>query len=1125
MTRVKGFDVERMTACTIVFEGSRAEVAAQQKQRLRASRSATAGSPAAPPNGERGYQLTFGIAYIRDWILNHWLLGESFETARAVEPGARAVREREAPHPRRARAAQAPRQALRHLPRDAALPDRRLRLLLLRLLLQGRRRARARSTRRSSTRRATRSCARAARSRTTTAIGKIRQRFLRADRVAGRCSPGAREVKRAVDPQQRVRRRQPALRKRGREPLTWPRDPCSKSKERAATSSCTGRHRLSRARWCCTSCCGGATALGVERVHVRRAAGKRRASRSSASATRSLALAVLRAGSRGGWRERVLASSRATAARADSGLDPALAARLAASVTHVMHCAASVELRPARCGEAATANVDERAARARAGAARLPRLDALVDVSTAYVTPHPGDGVPVEERWRRCRGRRPRSTTRSAPGARRADAEAALLRETGHPNTYTLTKSLAEHLLTERRGGLPLALVRPSIISAASAGRSRAGSTARAAFALFAVAVGTGRMRAVMARPTRGSTWCRWTWSPSAWSTRPSTAPLRARRRRRAADPARRRGLRRGARRLRLVPRRAGSTSSSAIRVAAGRRRGCATSAPTACAAAVAPLSSTGGGPSRARVAATRSPRPTAASPTSRTTPSASRRRRPPTAPDLDPARYLDAVCRGVYRHLLGGDEREVTLAGRAHRRDGGDLAWVLRQPHGTLSMRVAGYRGGRRAAPRSHERVTVDLPSFRAALAAAPAGRRCSCSRPPTAATSTSCSCSYLCFARPGPRHRDARTSRRRSSSRASRCSAGSSGSLHAFYLERGRGREDKALTAGRPPAGARGPRARVLRRGPAQPLAALPAAAPRSSAQPPGDRPALRGPADRDRLRPRARGERASSRELARRAEGADAPARPPRVDGRALPRGEIELGARAPRVRQPGAARPRPPTCTRRAASWWRELQARMVVDHPPPARLPRAQPRLDVDVAWLAGALARRGGRVLDVPPRGRRCTRAIERCLRDHFVHRFYPEAVLAFAGNPAVEHHVRRNAWAASAGPGPGGGARRSAGAGRAARALRSDPRRLRGRGPRPRRRRAAGDGVPPPAELVRRLEGAHLPDVEALYDDLAERGVLVRGATNGAGPGVRARGRVADATPRRVRAPATEET
>lgn len=35
------------------------------------------------------------------------------------------------------------------------------------------------------------------------------------------------------------------------------------------------------------------------------------------------------------------------------------------------------------------------------------------------------------------------------------------------PNTYTYTKALAEHLLMEECGGIPLAIVRPTIVTAA----------------------------------------------------------------------------------------------------------------------------------------------------------------------------------------------------------------------------------------------------------------------------------------------------------------------------------------------------------------------------------------------------------------------------------------------------------------------------------------------------------------------------------------------------------------------------------------------------------------------------------------------------------------------------------
>jgi alkyldihydroxyacetonephosphate synthase len=77
---VKGFDADEMTACTLVFEGTREEVAAQQQSVYRIARR-HAGMNGGASNGKRGYQLTYGIAYLRDWILNHWLLAESFETS------------------------------------------------------------------------------------------------------------------------------------------------------------------------------------------------------------------------------------------------------------------------------------------------------------------------------------------------------------------------------------------------------------------------------------------------------------------------------------------------------------------------------------------------------------------------------------------------------------------------------------------------------------------------------------------------------------------------------------------------------------------------------------------------------------------------------------------------------------------------------------------------------------------------------------------------------------------------------------------------------------------------------------------------------------------------------------
>ena len=80
VTRLRGFDPERMVACTLVFEGSRREVKAQEASVYSIGRR-HGGMKTGSENGERGYQLTFVIAYIRDFVMNHYVLGESFETS------------------------------------------------------------------------------------------------------------------------------------------------------------------------------------------------------------------------------------------------------------------------------------------------------------------------------------------------------------------------------------------------------------------------------------------------------------------------------------------------------------------------------------------------------------------------------------------------------------------------------------------------------------------------------------------------------------------------------------------------------------------------------------------------------------------------------------------------------------------------------------------------------------------------------------------------------------------------------------------------------------------------------------------------------------------------------------
>ena len=77
---LKGFQPDRMVACTLVFEGTRAEVQQQQKAVYRIA-ARHGGLKAGSEGGRRGYQLTYSIAYIRDFLMSYYIIAESFETS------------------------------------------------------------------------------------------------------------------------------------------------------------------------------------------------------------------------------------------------------------------------------------------------------------------------------------------------------------------------------------------------------------------------------------------------------------------------------------------------------------------------------------------------------------------------------------------------------------------------------------------------------------------------------------------------------------------------------------------------------------------------------------------------------------------------------------------------------------------------------------------------------------------------------------------------------------------------------------------------------------------------------------------------------------------------------------
>ena len=78
--QLKNFDPKSLAACTIVMEGTAAEVAQQRRTIFPLARN-HGGISGGSSGGKRGYMLTFSIAYIRDFFNQYQILGETFETS------------------------------------------------------------------------------------------------------------------------------------------------------------------------------------------------------------------------------------------------------------------------------------------------------------------------------------------------------------------------------------------------------------------------------------------------------------------------------------------------------------------------------------------------------------------------------------------------------------------------------------------------------------------------------------------------------------------------------------------------------------------------------------------------------------------------------------------------------------------------------------------------------------------------------------------------------------------------------------------------------------------------------------------------------------------------------------
>ena len=455
-------------------------------------------------------------------------------------------------------------------------------------------------------------------------------------------------------------------------------------------------------------------------------------------------------------------------------------ASLLQRVTHVVHAAASVQFDlpialAARVNITATLNALELAR-------SLPRLSRFIYVSTAYVTPTRGNApilerlfplpVPAAELYEACL---------SSNASQRE-----LLNRTGHPNTYTFTKAVAEHLLLERRGHVPVTIVRPSVITAGREFPFPGWIDSTAGFAAFVMLIGAGHLRALVCDP----------------EARLDLIPV---------DEVSRRILRSclhdtdGAIIRHAV---VGAAQSPTIaqcwdaiqrfftvnrveRRPGGRQLGprgarfwMADALQHRLPIARAGLESR----ARKRQAQKRGARISSLNDefTYFTTRTFDFRSSLPMDAAFNGVACVETVDRGVYRHLFKRDDSAWVLAGRAHSGHSGDFRWVVRQPFGNAWIRGVSWLSTK-LFRRAIGSVTVDVPSFERARAAA--GGATIVLTPSHRSYLDFVLCSYLAFARPDllPIPHIAATmefARIPILGRILRAS-------HAFYLRRGQGKD----------------------------------------------------------------------------------------------------------------------------------------------------------------------------------------------------------------------------------------------------------------------------------------------------------------------------------------------
>jgi len=690
----------------------------------------------------------------------------------------------------------------------------------------------------------------------------------------------------------------------------------------------------------------------------------------------------------------------------DLDLDAETRLELADRLTHVIHCAASVAF-DLPIQEAAAANVTS-ALKLLELAQSCPKIQQFVDVSTAYVTPHSGRDQPIPEALVEL-GVDPEALYADILAGR--VEEATLLKQLGHPNTYTLTKCLSEHMLCRRKGQVPLAILRPSIIAASWQHPQPGWIDSYAAFAGFVGLIGAGILKFAVAREDTvldivpcDEVSHRIISTAFAVTPPPLVQHVVT-------------GVDRGSRIDTCIGGIESYFQRHPVQFWPGIKR-----------------LSNGGSVNLHHWRLHRLPALMAG--TWYGIRGQQRQRRqvqkvqarieylntifvyfthhtfrfemanPLSIADFEPKQYIERVCRGVHANLMRSNPAETLLAGAEHKYPKSDLAWARLQPNGNWAIRTAAYfvRKGLR---RSNQRITFDRSSFERAMAQV-SPESLLLLVPSHRSYMDFLLCSYLVFAHP-----ELNISLPRIAAASDFAKIPVLGwffqKTHAFYIQRGQGKADPALNGKIQELvsqhqsleffveGTRSrsrqfltPRRGILRaiQGTGVTCQLLPIAF--SYDHVPEERSFLKA------LRGQGQGQMKLSSLL--------------KWTGRLL-LGKVQLGRVHIACGQPLSmdAQTDIPELSREIMA---QLQDQTTVSTLHLQAFLLQVPGSGLDLPWLIAAIQARGGQVIDSPLAA---TQAIdpltERSMRFHWLHYFYPEALALAPGNPALLSHVRRNAY------------------------------------------------------------------------------------------------------------------